>query len=613
MEPYFSLFFTLFFDLILLVSLVYYYRRLGYRYLKFGALALAMEMLAQTSFYASMYSADTSLPIVIGGIGKIAYTTLLLACIADIVGRAVPLLIMSTAVVVHLFIVLAIQIGSDFGMFQWIMAELPAIAVMITGLYWLVRSLSKESIAIPCMVGLLCVHLGFKLLMPILAPNAAIFDLLFFFNAVVVMLLAVALLMATSERMIADIASQKDRLEDYKQQKQRLELQVSQAQKLESLGLLAGGIAHDFNNMLTSILGYASLVMSKLPTDSEIRKDIYMIMSGARQAVGLTSQMLIYAGKGAIEFEAVDISKVVDDMANLMRSVVPRKVRLVQKLSRDLPALRGDKVQMGQVVMNLVANAADAVGGDSGSVEISTGLAEVDDQLLGRSYFGNDLEPGAYLYLKVQDDGIGMDEEQLARIFDPFYSEKSSGRGLGLSSLSGIVRQHGGFIRVDSTPSEGSCFTVYFPVVAWQGSSMPEGVKPETDHGRLHNRVLLAEDDSRIRALVTSILQSASYELTTAEDGKEALRIFEQEPGSFDLLVLDCTMPKLLGTDVYKRIRAGGIQVPVVLISGYHQEQVIRDISKDPNAYFIKKPFSVDDFLDHVTNALTRKERSLSG
>lgn len=602
MAIYYSLIFTLFFDLILLLSLSHYHRRLGYRFLKFGSFALGLEMISQTAFYFSVFL-DHSLPVVIGGISKMLFSALLLACVFDITSRPAPLGIMSAGVITYLLIIMGIQVTGNFGLVEWILAELPAIVLLTGGLFLLLRSRSTESIGISCLAGLLVLHIGLKVLMP-LVMLSPVFELLFFFNAVIVMLIAVALLMVTSEMMIRNIGRQDQRIEEYKQQTNRLEWQFSQASKLESLGMLAGGIAHDFNNMLTSILGYASLAMRKLPPESEVRKDLYMVMSGARQAVDLTSQMLIYAGKGAIAFEAVDISRIVDDMSSLMQSVVPRKIRLEQKLARDLPTLKGDKAQLGQVVMNLTANAVDAIEEDSGYIEISTGLADVDEQLLRNSFFGNTLSPGAYLYLCVTDDGIGMDQDQMVRIFDPFYSEKSSNKGLGLSSLSGIVRQHGGFIHVESTPGEGSCFTVYFPVIAY--GALPE-VVPEAEtvsSDEVERQILLAEDDPRIRSLIVSILEDEDYELTLAEDGMEAANLFEADMDRFDVLVLDCTMPKLSGTEVYRQVRQQRSNLPVILISGYHQEQVINNVGSDPYAWFVKKPFNVDEFLKRTSEAL---------
>jgi len=226
----------------------------------------------------------------------------------------------------------------------------------------------------------------------------------------------------------------------------------------------------------------------------------------------------------------------------------------------------------------------------------------VDESLLRASYFSEEREPGAYLFLRVKDTGIGIGTGQIERIFDPFYSEKDSRKGLGLSSLAGIVRQHKGFIRVISKPGEGTEFSVFFPAVSFQESAA-SGRFMVRSPSKIKGDVLVADDDPRIRTLMTSILESDSFRPTSAEDGKEALRIFEERSGQFDLLVLDCTMPKMSGPEVYRKIRTEGSTIPVVLVSGYHQEQVISSISNDPNAYFVKKPFNVDEFLREIINA----------
>ncbi|MBD3648993.1 MAG: hypothetical protein HUJ31_16425, partial [Pseudomonadales bacterium] len=521
MAIYYSLIFTVFFDLILLLSLSHYHRRLGYNFLKFGSLALGLEIVSQIAFYASL-SVNGALPLVIGSIARMLFSALLLACIYDIMSRRAPLGLMLAGIITCLVIVIVeILLSGTFGLYEALLAKVPAIGLLAWGVVLLLRSRTGESVGVPCLAGLLVLYIGMEILMPLVVASDA-FPVVSFFDAVIVMMIAVAMLMMTSEMTFTNLGVQKRRIEEYKQQTDRLEWQFSQASKLESLGMLAGGIAHDFNNMLTSILGYASLAMRKLPAESEVREDLYMVMSGARQAVDLTSQMLIYAGKGAIEFEAVDISKIVENMSSLMQSVVPRKIRLAQDIARGLPVLKGDKAQLGQVVMNLTANAVDAIEGDSGTIEVSTGLADVDEQLLKNSFFASTLSPGAYLYLKVSDDGIGMQENQIGRIFDPFYSEKSSNKGLGLSSLSGIVRQHGGFINVVSAPGEGSQFTVYFPVISY--GELPTG-RPEEMQGASNGHkknILVAEDDAKIRSLIVSILAREDYDITLAEDGREA-------------------------------------------------------------------------------------------
>ena len=226
-------------------------------------------------------------------------------------------------------------------------------------------------------------------------------------------------------------------------------------------------------------------------------------------------------------------------------------------------------------------------------------------RLLRKSFFATDLSPGAYLYLSVKDSGAGMDPGQVSKIFDPFYSEKGVSKGLGLSSISGIVRQHQGFVNVQSTLGSGSEFSVYLPALSYQEVVPAKGTQFRS--GSNKGKILLADDDPRIRSLIESILESDHFQLTSTEDGKEAMKVAAEDGASYVLFLLDCTMPKMSGTEVYRQIRSRGLTTPVILISGYHQEQVVANISNDSNAYFIKKPFNVDELLEQVDTALSEQ------
>lgn len=601
MEPAYSLAFVHVFDLVLLVALVHYYRKLGYRFLKFGALSILVLFPVQLLDHANIVSFSPLFEVALVGLAGLVYSALLLACVSDLVRKEYPLRYLVATGLMYAGTLVYASLQVDTLWLTGIIVCSPAMVLAAFSVWLLLQGQHRDSIGFVWFAGLIVLEIGVGFVKPFYPEGSAIghYGLL---QDLVHLLIGVSLIMITSEKVIRDLFSKDQRIEEYVAERKRLELQFSHGQKLESLGLLAGGMAHDFNNMLTSILGYAGLAMKKLPADSEIRKDLYMVMSGARQAVDLTSQMLIYAGKNASEFEAVDISQAVDDMSSLLVSIVPGKIQLVQRLGRDLPLLKGDKVQLGQAVMNLVANAVDAIE-DTGVIEVSTGIAEVDDAMLDGSFFAEEREPGAYLFLRVRDTGIGMNEEQMVRIFDPFYSEKQTNRGLGLSSLSGIVRRHKGFVSVSSSPDEGAEFGVYFPVVAYQEASDGDRLVARVSD-QIKGRVLVADDDPRIRSLIGSILEADHLMLTCAEDGKEALGIFEREAGQFDLLLFDCTMPKMSGVEVYHKVRAAGSHVPVILVSGYHQEQVARSIDSDPNAYFIKKPFNVDTLLSEVRSAL---------
>ncbi len=581
------------FDAILIAALVHYYFKLGYAYLKYGAIAFSVSLVANLLTHFSVITAHTSFGIMLGAMLSTIFAVLLSYCVLDLIVRYEWQARVAAMAGAGFFLaVSAVWLLGPSPVWQQVL--LMAVPTLITGIaaMLLLLKAADRSFGLLWFSGLL-VLTAVCMMGPIfLSGTHEVCHL-------VGLVTAVSLLMMMSERAIIDLDERERRIEGYLQDRRRMELQFSQAQKLESLGVLAGGIAHDFNNMLTSILGFASMAMQKLSTDSELREDLYMIMSGARQAVDLTSQMLTYAGKGATRFESVSLSELVANHSSLMTSIIPAHVSFEQQLKEDLPSLKGDKAQLGQVVMNLIANAVDAIGEQEGSIELSTGLTQVDEVMLLEALFAEDREPGAYLYLSVRDSGIGMNAEQVERIFDPFYSEKQSGKGLGLSSLSGIVRKHKGFIRVWSAPGEGTEFTIYFPVLSVIDQDPGRSEVREPDP-RAEGRVLLADDDARIRSLMASILESDHLKPVSTEDGREALAAYRSHNGDFDLLVLDCTMPKMTGTELYHQLRSEGVKTPIVLVSGYQQDQVAKNIEQDPNGSFIKKPFTVDDFLAEI-------------
>ncbi|XOV87131.1 MAG: ATP-binding protein [Pseudomonadota bacterium] len=572
--------------LLLVLAVAYLYRRTGYRFLGFGSVAL----LAATALHLL-----DPLPVSLE-LGLLASIAVMLAGVmADAVSEPYPARTMLALATLYLLLVFVdvplawplLVTGLMFGVVVLLVRFRPNVATVCLGLTIL---LFVAGIGLQA-GGML--DWSDRLVRGVLPP-----------------LLGICLALLLAERSLFETQRRDRTISLVAEHQNRLEAQFTQVQKLESLGLLAGGIAHDFNNMLTSILGYASLAVKKLPADSEVRKDLYMVMSGARQAVELTSQMLVYAGKGSIEFVALDISRVYTGMKGLVHSIVPAKVNFTEQLAEGLPAMRGDASQLGQVIMNLIANAVDALRDEPGSIVVTTGLLDLDETRLRSCFFAEDKEPGAYLYLRVQDSGVGISGEQMARIFDPFYSDRETRRGLGLASLSGIVRQHQGVISVESTPGFGTEFTVCFPAVAVVDSD-PLVPTPELSAGQTAPRILVADDDSRIRSLLASVLAPLQADLTFTEDGRETLDLLERQGrGGFDLLVLDCTMPKLSGTEVYQQLRRGGSSVPVVLMSGYQEGQVSRHIQNDPGATFVKKPFSVDEFLDIVRASLAQATRS---
>lgn len=597
-----------FFYLVTTCGLWVYFRKLEYSHLKFAGAAIVFELLSQAAALAG-YAFEFWGLLTVGIFMKFFSATCLFAALVHVSQRAMPVYAIVFAFVSLVVLKIASLVASMEVPLAWLLLELPGVLLMGLGVALLMTS-SYRTPGCVFLALMALTHMVSRLALPAMSPESLLFALTYFTSSVSVLAMAGAFIVVCSEWLIGRLDRQGEQLTRYEQENLRLELQFSQAQKLESLGMLAGGIAHDFNNMLTSILGYTSIAMKKLPPDSPVRKDLYMVMSGARQAVDLTSQMLAYAGKGAIEFESLDISKVVDNMSGLVNSIVPRKIHLTHRVANDLPFVRGDAIQLGQVVMNLVANSVDAIQEGEGTIEVETGLSTVDSDLMENCLFAEDKEPGTFVYLRIRDTGVGMQKDQVALIFDPFFTDKDKSKGLGLSSLSGIVRQHKGFVHVDTALGEGAVFTVYLPILAYR-DVQPAGSRGIAGLGAGKGRVLLADDDSRIRGLIASILESDSYMLTSVEDGREVMKRIAEDGADYDAFVIDCTMPKLSGTEVYREIRSSGLQTPVILISGYHQEQVLHDISRDNNAYFIKKPFSVDELLETVNASIARSPRRI--
>ena len=387
------------------MGLVYYYRRTGEVSLRNCAYAIVAAFVAQLAATAVPVTGYDWLQALSFGF-VLVVAVFLYAVVSNLSQRKVSLTRISLMTGTTLVIAAILLLFGDNSRTGWLLLEAPAaLLIAIATVTMLKDQVSPGRI---CIASLVAIHVGLRFLMAAL-PDPTLVMTLLFFDGIAVMLTGSALAIIHLESLVESLSVKDEKLQRYEQENRRLELQFSQAQKHESLGVLAGGIAHDFNNMLTSVLGYTNLAMKKLPADSEVRKDLYMVLSGARQAADLTSQMLVYAGKGAIEFESVDISRVVENMSGLINSIVPRKIHLTHKVANGLPLVKGDAVQIGQVAMNLIANAVDAIEDREGVVEVQTGLSQVTSEQLRKGWFSDKQESGAYVYLRVVDTGVGMD------------------------------------------------------------------------------------------------------------------------------------------------------------------------------------------------------------
>ena len=378
-----------------------------------------------------------------------------------------------------------------------------------------------------------------------------------------------------------------------------LEEQVRNAQKLESLGILAGGVAHDFNNLLMGILGNVGLALDDIDPESSAMQNIKTIEKIAQHAAGLTHQLLAYSGNSPLITEVLDLSEVIGDMTELLDTVVAKKHKLKWDLSDTLRRVEGDASQIGQVLLNLVINASEAIGEAKGTISVNTGLIAVDEEYLRSSFLGTEIEPGVYSYLQVSDTGCGMDEKQVSRIFDPFFTSKTSGHGLGLAAVLGIIRRHGGTINVTSELGKGTCFTVLFPCAEKQ-FSVVERAESRVSRAANHKTVLIVDDESSIRFVLSEFLKRHGYEVLSAQDGAAAIDIFKLNRARIATVVLDATMPDMDGAEVIDVLRGISAEVKIILSSGFSAERVTKAIPAGSCDAFLKKPYNPKVLLDAI-------------
>jgi PAS domain S-box-containing protein len=374
----------------------------------------------------------------------------------------------------------------------------------------------------------------------------------------------------------------------------RLEDQLRQAQKMEAVGRLAGGVAHDFNNLLMVIQGHTSLLEERLPAGSSERRSLEHIQKSAERAASLTKQLLAFSRMQVMQPRVLDLNTVVADMGKMLRRLIGEDVELTLRYETHLGRVKADAGQIEQVLLNLVVNARDAMPTGGKLVIETSGL--LLDETAARRFSG--LKPGPYVVLSVSDTGMGMDQETQSHIFEPFFTTKDKGKGtgLGLATVYGIVQQSGGHITVYSQPGKGATFRIFLPQV-----DAPEdrgsGVRPRPALPKGTETILLAEDESEVRALARDALQRAGYAVLEAGDGEEACRLAESYHGKIDLLLTDVVMPVLGGPELALRLCAARPSLKVLFMSGYSeftsgtngQESVL-----GPNSEYLQKPFSLE-------------------
>jgi len=380
-------------------------------------------------------------------------------------------------------------------------------------------------------------------------------------------------------------------------EEEKLELvqQLNQAQKLESLGVLAGGIAHDFNNILAVIVG--NCFLAKMNPD-EAEKNITSIEKASERAAELCRQMLAYAGKAQFVSAQVNMTTLADEMVKMLKATINQNVVINSSLPSDIPTIKADASQLRQIIMNLIINASEAIGEAQGQILVSLAKKTVKARQKEKDHLGNVIASGLYVCLEVSDTGCGMDDETQRRIFEPFYTTKFTGRGMGMSAVLGIITAHKGALQLFSQPGRGTTIKVYLPVqtgdftgdeslqqvasVQWQGSGS----------------ILLVDDEELIILTANAMLNALGFKVIEASNGKDALEKYQKNAGDITLVVTDIGMPVMNGYELFRELKKLNPLLPIIISSGFGDEAVTSRIPREDIAGMVSKPYRFDQLRD---------------
>jgi len=398
------------------------------------------------------------------------------------------------------------------------------------------------------------------------------------------------------EGLAIDITQRKDA----ESEKLLVERRLLEGQKLESIGVLAGGIAHDFNNLLTGIIGNANLASLDLPPQSSIRNNLKQIEIASHRAAELCQQMLAYAGKGRFVIQPVELGALVKTTVPLLQASISKRAKLRFDLHSALPAVMSDPTQLRQIIMNLVINASEALGDRDGEIAITTNLVHPSADWFDGAPLAPPETNLPFVRLEVRDSGCGMTDETIAKIFEPFYTTKFTGRGLGLAAVLGIIRSHRGGLIVRSGVGKGSIFALFFPATANTQAEKPAALGHTGLPWRRTGHILVVDDEDHVRRVAEKMLKSSGMTVETAHDGYEALDLFRANPESFELVLLDMTMPRLSGEETLQLLREIRPGIRVLFMSGYNRREFVDSLPGRATLGFMQKPFTLESLREHL-------------
>ncbi len=391
--------------------------------------------------------------------------------------------------------------------------------------------------------------------------------------------------------------SQRKELE---RQKSTLHEQLLHSQKMEAIGLLAGGIAHDFNNILTIIHGFGSMIQMEVAENDKLLHEVDQILAAADRAAQLTRSLLLFSRKQITELKTVDLNVIAQGSQSFLSRIIGEDISIRTELWAEKLLIHADIGQIEQVLMNLATNARDAMP-NGGKIDIKTKTAEIDEQFLWEHGFG---KVGRYALVSVADNGSGMDHETSQKIFEPFYTTKEAGKGtgLGLTTVYGIVKQHQGYINVESLPGHGTKFKIYLPIIEHEvQAEVPPG---QTYAAGGNEMILVAEDDEMTRELLTNTLSSFGYTVLNAIDGDEAVQLFNEHRDEIKLLLMDITMPNKSGAQAYEDILKIDPKMKTIFMTGYPVDMYENDQLKYDGCELIKKPIFITDLTRRIREML---------
>ena len=390
-------------------------------------------------------------------------------------------------------------------------------------------------------------------------------------------------------------------------ERKRAEEALQRTQRLESLGMLSGGLAHEFNNILVSILGNAELAQLELPTTSPVCEMLNEIGTAVHRAAELTDEMLAFSGKAKVDIKPLDVTAEVQSAKQSLEAICPANLTIQYDLSAHLPRVLGDPSRIKQALLGLVSNGAEAMEGEQGAISVSAGLIDLDGSELRKGYWTDELPNGQYVFLRVADTGVGMDRDTMAKAFDPFFSTKFAGRGLGLAAVLGIVRSFGGAIQMISEPNKGSAVTLAFRRIESVQKRPARSAKDFSDW-RGSGEILVVDDERSIRSITKKVLRQWGFTVLTADDGDEGVELFRNHSSKLKAVLLDFMMPKMNGEAAFAEMRAIDPHVPIILLSGYAERDADGGSPFEGPDAFIHKPFELTELFETLLGVLELQE-----